>query len=459
VPSPASRLRSGFRRSPGRVFLVAAILIAVVVTALNARPGSAPGSPGVARSPAGAGRGLPAGTRLYVPPAAPDAAGQVARLRDAGRSGDAALIGAMESVPRAMWLTGGTPADVREKVRAIAAAAGAAGTVPVLVAYNIPGRDCGHYSAGGTADLASYAAWTDGLAAGLGQDKAIVLVEPDALGSLPSGCGRPAAAAGFTDADRFAELRYAVSAVQRDPRAAVYLTASAWASAATMTRRLLAAGVGQARGFFLNVSDFEPTPQVIEYGTWVSECIAIVSDSGNPLHGNPGGCASQYSPATASDYGTWQLTSDWYARHLDGAVPVTHFVIDTSRNGQGYDSMRQYADPPYNQPSRVIAGLTGSRWCNPPGAGLGLRPTVSTRVPLVDAYLWVKTPGFSDGQCDAAGGARTWDYASYTGSGWPGSAQARSHFDPLWGGTDPPAGGWFPAQALRLARQASPPLG
>ena len=85
-----------------------------------------------------------------------------------------------------------------------------------------------------------------------------------------------------------------------------------------MTRRLLAAGVGQGQGFFLNVSDFEPTSQVTEYGTWVSECIAMVSDSGNPLHGNPGGCASQFSPATASDYRTWHLTSDWYARHLDG---------------------------------------------------------------------------------------------------------------------------------------------
>jgi endoglucanase len=225
-----------------------------------------------------------------------------------------------------------------------------------------------------------------------------------------------------------------------------------------MTRRLLAAGIAEAQGFFLNVSDFEPTPQITEYGTWVSDCIAMVSDGGNPLHGNAAGCASQYSPATPSDYGTWHLTSAWYARHLKGATATTHFVIDTSRNGHGYDSMRKYAGPPYNQPSRVIDSLADNRWCNPPGAGLGLRPTASTDVPLVDAYLWVKSPGVSDGQCDSGGGARTWDYASYTASGWPRSAQARSRFDPLWGATDPPAGSWFPAQAVRLARQASPPL-
>ena len=448
MPSPVSRLRSGLRRSPGRVFLVAAILIAGVATAVSIQV-SSPGPPG---------RGLPAGTRFYVPPAAPDAAGQIARLRQEGRSSDAALISAMDSVPHAVWLTGGTPSDVQAQVRSTVRAARAAGTVPVLVAYDIPGRDCGHYSAGGTADLASYEAWTDGFAAGLGQDKAIVLVEPDALGSLPSSCGKSSPDAGLTDADRFSELRHAVSAFQRDSRATVYLTASAWEPAGTMTRRLLAAGVARGQGFFLNVSDFEPTPQVTEYGTWVSECIAMVSDGRNPLRGNPGGCASQYSPATASDYGTWHRTSDWYARHLDGAIATTRFVIDTSRNGQGYDTMRKYADPPYDQPSRVVDSLTASRWCNPPGAGLGLRPTASTDVPLVDAYLWVKTPGVSDGQCDANGGARTWDYASYSPSGWPQGAQARSRFDPLWGVTDPPAGGWFPAQALRLARRASPPL-
>jgi endoglucanase len=402
---------------------------------------------------------LPAGTRFYVPPAAPGTARQLAALRREGRSGDAALITAMEAQPRAVWLAGGTPSQVQARVRSIVQAARAAGTVPVLVAYDIPGRDCGHYSAGGAAGKPAYAAWARGLADGLGQDKAVILVEPDALGTIPSTCPRSSVAGGFTDADRFAELQDAVTSFERDPRAIVYLTASAWEPAGTMTRRLLAAGIAQAQGFFLDVSDFEPTPQAIEYGTWVSECIAMVSDSGSSLHGDPAGCASQYSPATAADYGTWHLTSDWYARHLNGATARTRFVIDTSRNGQGYDNMHKYAQRPYDQPARVIDRLAGHRWCNPPGAGLGLRPAASTGVPLLDAYLWVKSPGVSDGQCDAAGGVRAWDYGAYAAPGWPRHAQERTRFDPLWGVVDPPAGGWFPAQAIRLARQASPPLG
>ncbi|MCW3842632.1 glycoside hydrolase family 6 protein [Micromonospora yasonensis] len=43
-------------------------------------------------------------------------------------------------------------------------------------------------------------------------------------------------------------------------------------------------------------------------------------------------------------------------------------------------------------------------WCNPPGRGLGLRPTTATGDPLADAFLWVKTPGQSDGQCDRGTG-------------------------------------------------------
>ncbi len=40
---------------------------------------------------------------------------------------------------------------------------------------------------------------------------AVVILEPDALGNLPSGCGLPTTVYPFTDAERIAELQYAVS--------------------------------------------------------------------------------------------------------------------------------------------------------------------------------------------------------------------------------------------------------
>ena len=55
----------------------------------------------------------------------------------------------------------------------------------------------------------------------------------------------------------------------------------------------------------------------------------------------------------------------------------------------------------------MISALQAGNWCNPPGSGTGILPTANTSSvsPLLDAYLWVKTPGQSDGQCDAAGEA------------------------------------------------------
>ena len=76
------------------------------------------------------------------------------------------------------------------------------------------------------------------------------------------------------------------------------------------------------------------------------------------------------------------------SRLLDGA----HFVIDTSRNG---------------------AGPHGVEWCNPPGRRLGKAPSTDTGEPLVDAYLWLKRPGESDGECH--GGPRAgafWERAA-----------------------------------------------
>ncbi len=106
----------------------------------------------------------------------------------------------------------------------------------------------------------------------------------------------------------------------------------------------------------------------------------------------------------------------------------------------------------------MIQTLNSGSWCNPPARGLGLHPTAGTGVPLLDAYLWVKRPGQSDGTCDAQGGARAWDYSLYTQPEWPAAAAEQATFDPLWGLYDPIAGAWFPQQALDLAQRANPPL-
>jgi endoglucanase len=172
-------------------------------------------------------------------------------------------------------------------------------------------------------------------------------------------------------------------------------------------------------------------------------------------------CPGQYDPAT--NYSTVNYTPDFeagitagIAGLMGGASAQVHFVVDTSRNGTGTLNTAPYPAAPYNQPASVIAGLTSGEWCNPFGAGLGLRPTANTGTPLLDADLWVKIPGQSDGSCDIAGGARAWDYSQY--SPWALTGDAQNHFDPLWGEVDPAASAWFGDQALQLARKATPSL-
>ena len=454
--------RHPFGRIP-RLAVAAALVTAGTVAGswpAAASTGASTGAASAASAASAGQRGLGPGTRLFVPPPSDGAPQQVLKLLKSGDRKDAALITEMEATPRAVWFTSGTPAQVRQQVRQTMAEAAVERAVPVLVAYDVPGRDCAQYSAGGALSQADYQAWISGLAQGIGTGRAAVILEPDALGNLPSNCGLPASSYPFTDAERIAELQYAVGALEHDPGVSVYLdgTHSAWQSVGTMAQRLLDADVQQAQGFFVNVSNYQPTAELLDYGTWISDCIAMVTDKSNAYYNNPAGCGSQYYPATQSDFSTWGLTTQWYAQNMGDAVATTHFVVDTSRNGHGPNSMQAYASAPYDQPASVIGTLAGGNWCNPPGSGLGLRPTASTGGPLLDAYLWVKTPGQSDGQCDSAGGARAWDYTDYSQPGWPTTASAQSLFDPLWGIDDPAAGDWFSQQALQLVQLASPPL-
>ena len=432
----------------------------------------------------GVGRTLASDARFYVPPPASGSRQQEMQLLGSGNVQDAKLIAAMLQTPQAVWFTGGTPAQVQQQVSQTMSRAALQRSVPVLVAYNIPGRDCAQYSSGGALNEQAYQQWISAFAAGIGQGKAVVILEPDALANLPSDCASGTTAYPFTDTARLTEVSYAVNALEADPNVGVYLDGgnSAWQSVGTMAQTLVAAGVQNAQGFFLNVSNYQFTQNSVQYGTWVSDCIAyatVISPSNYAncpnqyWNGGPSGdiatLLGAWNGVALSPYGIWSATTTLsnadlnisginvrYAGMLGSTIPTTHFVVDTSRNGVGPNDMSAYAASPYFQSAATVDALAAANWCNPPGTGLGTAPTANTGTPLVDAYLWVKTPGQSDGQCDAAGGVRAWNYNLY--NPWNVSTSAQSTFDPLWGQVDPAAGAWFPAQALQLVKNASPAL-
>jgi endoglucanase len=289
-----------------------------------------------------------AGRALYVDPAG-DAAVQIQQWTAHGRQSDARILAKIAERPIATWVTGG-PQPVRERVATLVAAAAASNQVPVLVIYHIPHRDCGSYSAGGAGTATEYRAWIREVAAGIDRRPAVVVLEPDAVPHLVDGCTEDTG-------QREGLLRDAVAVLKATGSATVYLDAGnpGWiADTDRLAGALKRAGVAQADGFALNVSNFVTTEENVAYGTALSDAL--------------GG--------------------------------TTHFVIDTSRNGAG-----------------AVEGTEidgGPRWCNPPGRALGPAPTTDTGQARVDAFLWVKNPGDSDGACrPGEPAAGTWwpDYA------------------------------------------------
>jgi endoglucanase len=290
---------------------------------------------------------LSAPTRLYVEPRGA-AVEQVRAFEAAGRAADAALIRRIADRPAAAWFADEAP-GYAARARDLAVNAAAVGRLPVLVLYHIPHRDCAGQSAGGAASAEAYAAWVSALSKALAGRRAIVILEPDAVAQAVQGC--------LPAAPRYALLSNAIRTLSANPGLRIYLDAgnSAWITdTELMSRALKKAGIARADGFALNVANFETTKATIAYGSRLSKMLSRA-----------------------------------------------HFIIDTSRNGNG------------------PAAKGHHHWCNPPGRALGEPPTLTTGRPLVDAYLWVKRPGESDGAC---------------------------------GNGAPPAGSWWPAYALALAR-------
>jgi endoglucanase len=120
---------------------------------------------------------------------------------------------------------------------------------------------------------------------------------------------------------------------------AVYLDAghARWKPTGETADRLLSAGITAAEGFAVNVANRQSTKDSVAWG-----------------------------------------------RELSDLVGDRPFVVDVSRNGIG---------PPPDDPDR------DDEWCNPDHQALGTHPTTRTGQPGVDALLWIKRPGESDGPC------------------------------------------------------------
>jgi cellulose 1,4-beta-cellobiosidase len=136
-------------------------------------------------------------------------------------------------------------------------------------------------------------------------------------------------------------------------------------------------------------------------------------------------------------------------------------LIDTSRNGWGGPDRPSVASTAtdidtFVDQSRVDRRIHAGNWCNQSGAGLGERP-VANPEPGIDAYVWVKPPGESDGSSSLIPNTEGKGFDRMCDPTYGGNARNGNSVSGALPNA-PISGAWFPAQFSQLMANAYPPL-
>ena len=285
----------------------------------------------------------------------------------------------VKNVPTAVWLAWeGAPGEVAQHLEA------AGSKTVVFIMYMIPTRDCNaNASAGGASNLETYKGYVNSISNTIKKypnSKVVMVLEPDTLGNLVTANSENCKNVHQLHKDA---LSYGVSVFGNMSNVSVYLDAAhgAWLGSSTdkvaaVVKEILSnAQNGKIRGLSTNVSNYQPVASEYQYHQKLASALSAVG------------------------------------------IQNMHFIVDTGRNG---------------------AASSGT-WCNLIGTGFGERPkgSPSPSMPLLDAYMWLKTPGEADG--------------SSTGSrADPECAKSNS----LQGAPD--AGQWFHDYFVQLLKNAKP---
>jgi cellulose 1,4-beta-cellobiosidase len=287
--------------------------------------------------------------------------------------------------------------------------AGGTPIVPLFVVYDLPGRDCAAKSSNGELSVKDEARYQheyiDVIAAAFRAhptQPAVVILEPDSLANLATNLALPGCAAAEGAYRR--GIAYAIAKLSQ-PHVSIYLDAAhggwlGWKRNLTKIAEIFrsvmdaAGGSQRIRGFAVNVANYNPTK--VEGGR----------------RGSP------------SDPGPDELSYVDDLRRALAEVDIHDkgFLVDTSRNG------------------RLGIRANGAHWCNIARAGLGERPRIAP-VAGVDAFVWIKVPGESDGTSDPH--APRFDSNCASSEALPDAPQA---------------GELFPAYLLDLVKNANPAL-
>lgn len=400
-----------------------------------------------------------------------------AQMRVVGRQSTAVWmdrIGAIDPPGATLGLADHLNAAVQQD-----AANGASPLAIQVVIYDLPNRDCAALASNGELliaenGLARYRTeYIDPIRTVLSNPayanlRIVLIVEPDSLPNLVTNVSGAQASQRCIEAQQTGAyrdgVRYAVSQLSSLANSYLYLDIahSGWLGwpnnfdgTLNVFDQTLAAGQGgpgydKIHGFITNTANYTPVEEIFLPDP------NLAAGSGQVMSST----FYEFNPRfDERDFAT-NLQSAFAARGCTNCG----MLIDTSRNGWGganrptavstSTDLNTYVDQ-----SRIDRRPHRGGWCNQSEAGIGARPTANTGIAGIDAFVWVKPPGESDGVSqpgivDPDDPAKGFDAmcdpnaTNRYNSAFPTNALAGA----------PHAGRWFPAQFTMLVQNAFPVL-
>jgi cellulose 1,4-beta-cellobiosidase len=337
-----------------------------------------------------------------------------------------------------------------------------------LVIYNLPGRDCSALASNGELgpnDLPRYKAeYVDVIAAILRRPEYAALrisaiIEIDSLPNLVTNLtSRPTGTAAcdvmFQNRGYVDGVGYALATLGAIPNVYNYIDAG-------------------HHGWLGWDTNFQPSVDIIKSaaqasGSTVNNVTGFITNTANTS-----ALVEPYitvdSTTRPSRWIDWNQFNDElsYAQAFRNAAVSSGFpanigmLIDTSRNGWGGAARPTGPSTLADLNARMDASRIDRRihkgnWCNPSGAGIGERPRAAP-ASGIDAYVWVKPPGESDGSSTAIPNDEGKGFDRMCDPTYGGNPRNNNNATGALAGA-PLSGHWFQAQFQQLLQNAFPPL-
>lgn len=346
-----------------------------------------------------------------------------------------------------------------------------------VVVYDLPNRDCHALASNGELKQtpegsARYRTEYVDVIAGIFSDpkyaslRIIAIIEPDSLPNLVTNLSTPACQEATDPTHGYvANTRYTLSKLYPITNVYSYVDIghSGWlgwtdnfGKAVTLIGNAIkgaTGGVNSIAGFVSNTSGYTPLYEPF-----------LDSLANSAFPGSGGGTQTRQAKFYEWNphFSEVSFVQAWRTAMIAAGFPSTiGMLVDTSRNGWGGPnrptavSTSTVLDTFIDQ-SRIDRRAHRGNWCNQPG-GVGERPQTAP-VAGIDAYVWVKPPGESDGaaskelsfdpQDPAKGFDRNCDPTYTNAAGTTTGAMANA----------PVAGRWFKEGFQVLINNAYPPL-